>query len=44
MKEEWMKNEGWMNNDEGWGFQAVEGFWFMTDKQTNEWTDWHLWL
>ena len=35
----WMKNdEGWMKNDEGWRmsgewwwFQAVEGFWWLTD-------------
>ena len=32
----WMKNdEGWKMNDEGWWFQAVEGFCFMTDKQTD---------
>ena len=43
MKEAWMKNdegwmkidEGWMKNDEGWWFQGVEGFWFMTDIQTD---------
>ena len=23
-------------NDEGWWFQAVEGFWFMTDRQTDK--------
>ena len=47
MKEGWMKNdewwmmndEGWMKNDEGWWFLAFEGFWFMTDKQTNKRTD-----
>ena len=26
-------------NDEGWWFQAVEGFWFMTDERTNGRTD-----
>ena len=26
-------------NDEGWWFLAVEGFWFMTDKQTDGQTD-----
>ena len=31
--------EGWMKNDEGWWFQAVEGFWFMTDRRTDERTD-----
>ena len=26
-----MKNdEGWMKNDKGWWFQAVEGFWLQT--------------
>ena len=25
--------EGWMKNDEGWWFQAVEGF-LLTDRQT----------
>ena len=35
-----MKNdEGWMMNDEGLWFQAVEGFWLMTDGQMNERTD-----
>ena len=24
--------EGWMKNDEGWLFQAVEGFWLQKDK------------
>ena len=39
MKEGWMKNdEGWRLNDEGWWFLAVKGFWFMTDRQMNEWT------
>ena len=37
MKEGWMKNdECWRMNDEGWWFQAVEGF---CDGQTNERTD-----
>ena len=48
MKEGWMKNDdGWMKNDEGWNmkdegsqFQAVEGFCFRTNGQTNR----HLWL
>ena len=41
MKEGWMKNdECWRLNDEGWWFLAVEGFWFMKDKQT----DGHLWM
>ena len=43
MKEGWMKSdEGWMKNDERWmikdegcWFQAVEGFWFMTDGRTD---------
>ena len=47
MKEGWMKcDEGWMKNDERWRindavwwFQAVEGFWFMTDRQTDKRTD-----
>ena len=30
--------EGWMKNDEGW-FQAVEGFCWWTDRQTNEQMD-----
>ena len=30
-----MKDEGWRINDEGWWFQAVEGFCFMTDWQTD---------
>ena len=39
MKDEWRMNEGWMKdewrmNDEGWWFQAVEGFWLWTDRQT----------
>ena len=42
MKEGWMKSdEGWMKNDERWmmkdegcWFQAVEGFWLMTDVRT----------
>ena len=46
--EGWMKSdEGWMKNDEWWRmndavwwFQAVEGFWLMTDRRTNG----HLWL
>ena len=34
----WKKNdEGWMMNDEGWWFQAVEGFCFLTDRQTDWW-------
>ena len=45
--EGWMKSdEGWMKNDERWRmndavwwFQAVEGFWLMTDGRTNERTD-----
>ena len=38
--EGWMKNdEGWRLNDEGWWFLAVEGFWFMTDKQTDKQTN-----
>ena len=33
--DEWMMmNEGWMKNDEGWWFQAVEGFWLQTDPRT----------
>ena len=49
MKDEWRvkRDEGWMKNDERWRmndavwwFQAVEGFWLMTDRQTNG----HLWL
>ena len=52
MKEGWMKSdEGWMKNDERWRmndavwwFQAVEGFWFMTDGRTDERTNGHLWL
>ena len=38
MKEGWMKNvkdELWMMKDEGWWFQAVEGFWGQTDKRTD---------
>ena len=32
----WMKNdEGWRMNDEGRWFQAVDGFWLMTDRQTD---------
>ena len=27
-----------MNNDEGWWFQAVEGFCRLTDQWTNKWT------
>ena len=35
-----MKNdEGWKMNDEGWWFQAVEGFCFMTEERTNERTN-----
>ena len=31
-----MKNdEGWRMNDEGRWFQAVDGFWLMTDRQTD---------
>ena len=38
--EGWMKNdERWRMNDAVWWFQAVEGFWFMTDGQTNKRTD-----
>ena len=34
-----MKNdEGWKMNDEGWWFQAVEGFCLRTDEQTDEQT------
>ena len=41
MKEGWIKNdEGRMENDEGWWFQAVDGFWLQTDRQTNG----HLWI
>ena len=41
MKEGWMKNdEGWGLNDEGSLFQAVEGFWGLTNRQTNG----HLWM
>ena len=37
--EGWMKNyEGLMKNDEGWWFQAVEGFLGQTDGQMNEQT------
>ena len=40
MKEGWMKNdEGRMMNDEGWWFQAVEGFCRQTDERTDERTD-----
>ena len=39
--EEWWRmmkdDEGWMMNDEGWWFQAVEGFCFLTDRQTDWW-------
>ena len=28
-----------MENDEGWWFLAVKGFWFMIDEQTNGQTD-----
>ena len=36
MKEGWMKSdEGWRLKDGGWWFQAVEGFWLMTDGQTD---------
>ena len=31
MNEEWMKDEGWMMKDEGWWFQAVEGFCRLTN-------------
>ena len=41
MKGGWMKNdERWMMKDEGCWFQAVEGFWLMTDGRTYG----HLWL
>ena len=39
-KDEWrmMKNDdGWMKNEEWW-FQAVEGFCFQMDVQTDKWT------
>ena len=40
MKEGWMKNDEWWRvNDEGWWFQAVEGFCRQTNRQTNERTD-----
>ena len=43
MKEGWMKSdegwiknyEGWRMNDEGWWFQAVKGFCWQTDRQTD---------
>ena len=38
-KDEWRMNEEWMKNDEGWWFQAVEGFCFLTDRLTNKQTD-----
>ena len=28
-------DEGWMKNDEGWWFQAAEGFWWRTDRLTD---------
>ena len=28
-------DEGWKMNDDGWWFQAVEGFCFMTDERTD---------
>ena len=35
-KDEWkMKDEWWMMNDEGWCFQAVEGFCRQTDRRTD---------
>ena len=41
----WTKNdECWRMNDEGWWFQAVEGFLWLTDGQTNERTNGHLWI
>ena len=43
MKVEWWrmikKDEGWRMNDEGWWFQAVEGFWLQTDRRTDRITD-----
>ena len=38
--EGWMKNDKWLRNDGGWWFQAVDGFWLQTDRQTNG----HLWM
>ena len=36
MNEVWMKNdEGGRMNDEGWWYQAVEGFCWQTDEQTD---------
>ena len=32
-------NEGWRMNDEGWWFQALEGFLWLIDGQMNKWTD-----
>ena len=31
MKGEWLKNDDWKKNDEGWWFQAVEVFSWQTD-------------
>ena len=43
MKVEWWrmikKDEGWRMNDEGWWFQAVEGFLWLTDRLTDGRTD-----
>ena len=34
--EEWWRiNEEWKTNDEGWWFQAEEGFCFMTDRRSD---------
>ena len=35
----WRKDEWGVMKDEGWWFQAVEGFWLMTDGQTDRQTD-----
>ena len=32
-------DEGWMINDAGWWFQAVDGFCRQTDEQTDRQTD-----
>ena len=41
MKEGWWRlmkdDEEWLSMNEGWWFQAVEGFWWRTDGQ-------HLWM
>ena len=34
-----MKDEGWMMNDEGWWFPAIEGFCRLTDRQMDGRTD-----